>query len=211
MEHVLAAVGWLAAEGEGGQGAATHESATLPILPYLPELVFGLVCFAIILAIASKMFVPAMEKAYAERRDAIEGDMSRAENALAEAEELKRQHQAQLTEARSDAARLREEAREQGASIIAEMRDQAQVEAARILENANKQIEAERGQAMQQLKGDVGQLSTDLASRIVGESLHDETRQRGIVERFIADLEAGRISGGQGAAATAPAAREVDF
>lgn len=208
MEHVLAAAGWFAIE----PGAAENpdQSASLPILPYLPELVFGIVCFVVILAIAAKMFVPAMEKAYAERRDAIEGDMSRAERALAEAEDLKRKHQAQITEARSDAARLREEAREQGASIIAEMRDQAQVEAARILENATKQIETERAQAMQQLKGDVGRLSTDLASRIVGESLHDETRQRGIVERFIADLEAGRIAGRTGPAQTF-AAREVDF
>lgn len=210
MEHVVAVAGLLAAEG--GEGTeATHASASLPILPYLPELIFGIVAFLIIYAIAAKMFIPAMEKAYAERRDAIEGDMSRAEHALAEAEDLKRQHQAQLTEARSDAARVREEAREQGASIIAEMRDQAQVEAARILENANKQIEAERSQAMTQLKGDVGRLSTDLASRIVGESLHDETRQRGIVERFIADLEAGRVSGGSAPVAKEAVSREVDF
>ena len=37
-------------------------------------------------------------------------------------------------------------------------------------------------------------LSTDLASRIVGESLHDEARQKGIVERFLAELEAGEIA-----------------
>jgi F-type H+-transporting ATPase subunit b len=39
----------------------------------------------------------------------------------------------------------------------------------------------------------VGRLSTDLASRIVGESLHEETRQKGIVDRFLAELEAGEI------------------
>ena len=43
------------------------------------------------------------------------------------------------------------------------------------------------------LRSEVGRLSTDLASRIVGESLHDETRQRGIVDRFLAELEAGEI------------------
>jgi F-type H+-transporting ATPase subunit b len=44
-----------------------------------------------------------------------------------------------------------------------------------------------------QLRSEVGRLSTDLASRIVGESLEDETRQRGIVDRFLADLESGTI------------------
>lgn len=42
-------------------------------------------------------------------------------------------------------------------------------------------------------RADVGQLSTDLASRIVGESLHAETRQKGIVERFLAALESGAV------------------
>ena len=43
------------------------------------------------------------------------------------------------------------------------------------------------------LRGEVGRLSTDLASRIVGESLHDEVRQKGLVERFLAELESGAI------------------
>ena len=43
------------------------------------------------------------------------------------------------------------------------------------------------------LRGEVGRLSTDLAGRIVGESLEDEARQKGIVERFLAELESGDI------------------
>ena len=52
---------------------------------------------------------------------------------------------------------------------------------------------AERQSAVTSLRGEVGRLSTDLASRIVGESLQDEVRQKGIVERFLAELEAGDI------------------
>ena len=73
------------------------------------------------------------------------------------------------------------------------MREQAASEAARITETAHKQIEAERQQAVVSLRGDVGRMSTDLASRIVGESLDDETRQQGIVERFLAELESGDV------------------
>ncbi len=36
-------------------------------------------------------------------------------------------------------------------------------------------------------------MSTELAGRIVGESLEDETRQRNIVERFLAELESGEV------------------
>ena len=52
---------------------------------------------------------------------------------------------------------------------------------------------AERQQALVSLRKDVGRISTDLAGRIVGESLEEETRQRGIVERFLAELESGDV------------------
>jgi F-type H+-transporting ATPase subunit b len=142
--------------------------------------------------VATKV-VPNLEKAYAERTAAIEGGMQQAEEAQQQAQAALEQYQAQLTEARAEAARIREEAREQGAAIVVEMRGHAQAEAARITEAAHKQIEAERQQAVVSLRSEVGRLSTDLASRIVGESLHEETRQKGIVDRFLAELEAGEI------------------
>ena len=173
--------------------AADPEASALPILPYLPELVVGLIIFGIYYLIVRKTVFPNLEKAYDERKAAIEGGMNKAEDAQREAEAVLREYQAQLSEARDESARIREDAREQGAAIIAEMRDQAQSEANRITANAQKQIEAERHQALVSLRAEVGQLSTDLASRIVGESLHEETRQKGIVDRFLAELEADEI------------------
>ncbi|HET7276763.1 MAG TPA: F0F1 ATP synthase subunit B [Dermatophilaceae bacterium] len=176
-------------------GLATADTTgdRLPILPLWGELVFGVVAFAILYWVVAKRVVPRLEEVYAERTAAIEGGMQQAEQAQAEAQAALEQYQAQLHEARAEANRIREEAREQGASIVAELRAQAQTEAARITDSAKKQIEAERQQAIVQLRSEVGTLSTDLASRIVGESLHDETRQKGIVDRFLAELEAGEI------------------
>ncbi|WP_420485492.1 F0F1 ATP synthase subunit B [Intrasporangium calvum] len=168
-------------------------SATLPILPYLPELVFGLIAFAIIYWVVQSKVVPNLEKAYAERTEAIQGGIHKAEEAQAQAQAALEQYQAQLTEARAEASRIREDAKAQGAQIIAEMREQAASEAARLTDIAHKQIEAERQQAIVSLRSDVGRMSTDLASRIVGESLHEETRQKGIVERFLAELESGDV------------------
>ena len=166
----------------------------LPILPHYGELIFGLIAIAILYVIVQKKVVPNLEKAYADRTAAIEGGMHKAEEAQAQAQAALEQYQAQLSEARAEATRIREEAREQGAAIVAEMRGQAQAEAARITRVAPRsRSSAERQQAVVSLRSEVGRLSTDLASRIVGESLHDETRQRGIVDRFLAELEAGEI------------------
>ena len=111
------------------------------------------------------------------------------DEAKAEAYEAKEEFISQIADARHEAARIREEAREQGAAIVAELREQAQTEANRIVEHAHVQIQAERQQALTSLRVEVGTLATTLAGRIVGESLEDDERSRRVVERFLADLE----------------------
>ena len=165
----------------------------LPLLPHPAELIVGLIAFAILYWIYATKVVPKMETMYEERAAAIEGGMAQAEEAQAEARAALEKYNAQLAGARTEANEIRESAREQGASIVAEMRGQAQAEAARITESAQRQVEAERQQAVVQLRQEVGTLSTDLASKIVGESLQDEVRQKGMVDRFLADLEAGDV------------------
>ena len=169
------------------------EADQLPVLPHKGELIFGLIAIAILYVIVKKKVVPNLEKAYADRTAAIEGGMHKAEEAQQQAQAALEQYKAQLAEARVEACGIRQEAQERGAAIIAELRAQAQIEANRLTEAAHKQIEAERQQAVVSLRSEVGRLSTELASRIVGESLHDETRQSGIVERFIAELESGAV------------------
>jgi F-type H+-transporting ATPase subunit b len=176
-----------AAEGVGWPEA-------LPLLPHPAELIIGLIAFGILYWIFAKKVVPRMEAMYDERAAAIEGGMAQAEEAQAEARAALEQYNAQLAGARAEANEIRESAREQGASIVAEMRGQAQAEAARITESAKRQVEAERQQAVVQLRQEVGTLSTSLASKIVGESLEDEVRQKGIVDRFLAELEAGEVT-----------------
>ena len=205
----------MAPAAEGGEEGGFWATAA-PIIPHPLEFFFGLAVLAIIYVVVRRTIMPRLEKIYADRTAAIEGGISKAEEAQAAAQAALEQYNAQLQEAREEATRIREDAKAQGTQIIAELRDKANQEAARISDSAHKQIEAERQHAITQLRGEVGRLSTDLASRIVGESLEDETRQRGIVERFLSELEAGTIApekastaesvGDAGSASSAPTA-----
>ena len=171
-------------------GVLAAEEEPNPLLPHLSEIIVGAVAFALLLWFLQKKVFPVFEKTFAERRDAIEGGMERAKEAEEEAKETLAQYREQLADARHEAARLREDAREQGAAIIAEMREQAQAEARRLTEQAHQQIEADKSTALTQLRTQVGTLATDLAGRIVGESLEDDARQRRVVDRFLDELEA---------------------
>ncbi|MDP9860773.1 MULTISPECIES: F0F1 ATP synthase subunit B [Streptosporangium] len=175
---MIQAASLLAAE-EGGN----------PLIPHTYELVVGVFAFLVVLVVVGKILTPRIQKTLVERTEAIEGGIQKAQDAQAEAQALLKQYKDQLSEARHEASRLREEAREQGAQIKAELREEAQAEARRLVEAAHAQIEADRQQAFAQLRAEIGRLSTELASRIVGESLEDEARQRRTVDRFLEELE----------------------
>jgi F-type H+-transporting ATPase subunit b len=160
-----------------------------PLVPSWPELISGLIAFFLVFGLLAKILLPRIQKTLAERTDAIEGGLKRAEDAQAQAAQVLEQYRAQLAEARHEAARLREEAREQGAQIVAEMREQGRAESDRLIAAAQAQIEADRQQAVVSLRAEIGSLSVELASRVVGESLESEARQRRIVDRFLAQLD----------------------
>lgn len=175
MTHAVAAV---AAE-------ATHN----PLLPETSDLVWATLCFLVLLVFFWKLVIPNFLKMLDERSAAIEGNIAKADEAQNKAEALLDQYTAQLADARSEAAQIREQAREDGKRIVSEQKEQATVEAARITTTAQAQIEAERKSAAASLRTEVGSLAIDLASGVIGESLKDDQKAAGIVDRFLADLE----------------------
>jgi F-type H+-transporting ATPase subunit b len=160
-----------------------------PLTPDLTELIIGAISFFIVFGVLARVLLPRIQKTLEERTDKIEGGLRRAEEAQEEANLLLEQYRAQLAEARHDAARLREEAREQGAQIKAELRAEGEAQRQQLVDSAQAEIDASRQQAVNSLRAEVGTLAVQLASRIVGESLEDETRQRRTVDRFLAQLE----------------------
>lgn len=160
-----------------------------PLLPVWPEILIGALMFGIIFFVFYKKLLPSINSALEKRHDEIVGGMERAEATQAEARQTLEEYRAQLADARHEAARLRQEAQEQGAALIAEMREEGQRQREEIIAAGHAQIEADRRQAAEALRQDVGKLATELAGRLVGESLEDHARQSRTIDRFLDDLE----------------------
>ena len=174
-----------------------------PLLPHTAEIIIGLVAFGVLFYFLRKYVLPVFERTYAERTAAIEGGIKQAEQAQAEAQRTLEEYRAQLADAREVAARIRADAQRQGAEIIAEMRADAEAQAERIVARANAQMASEREQVVRSLRTEVGTIATELAGRVVGESLADDARAQRVVERFLADLESAN-----GAAASTAAGQD---
>lgn len=166
--------------------AAEEES---PVLPHPTEIILGLVAFLILLFLLRKYAVPRFENLYEERTAKIEGGIEKAEEAQAKAEQALEQYKAQLADARSEAAKIRDDARLEAEQIKEELRAEAQEESRRIVSQGEAALQAQKAQIVAELRAELGRNSVELASRIVGESLEDEARRRGTVDRFLAELE----------------------
>ena len=178
-----------------------EEGPQNPLIPAVPELIIGLICFLIVFGVLGKKLLPTIQKTLDERHDAIEGGLERAEQAQAEANRTLEEYKAQLAEARHEAARITEHAREQGAVIIAEMKEEGQRQREAIIVAGHAQIDADRRQVTTALRQDVGRIATDLAGRVVGESLEDSARQSRIIDRFLDELDAKSVTASNSGAA----------
>lgn len=169
-----------------------------PIAPIWQEIVIGTIAFAVLVFILGKYVWPRMEETFQARVDAIEGGIKKAEDAQHEAAALHEQYKQQLAEARTEAARIRDEARADAAGIREEAAVRAREESDRIIQAGRDALAAERGSIVRELRSELGSLAVDLAGRIVGESLADEARRHGTVERFLDELgEAAPAGGGK--------------
>lgn len=171
-----------AEEAENGEGGLEI------LLPATSELIAGIIAFAIVFFFIWRFAVPAINRALEQRQAAISGQIEDAEKAKVEAESLLADYKAQLAEARAEANRIVDEAREDAEQVKSDIVAKAEEEAAQIREKAREDAAAEKDRALTEARSQVGDISVDLAGRIVGESL-DAQAHRELIDRYLSDLE----------------------
>ncbi|HEY2173997.1 MAG TPA: F0F1 ATP synthase subunit B [Mycobacteriales bacterium] len=164
------------------------EAASIFLIPNA-TFIAELVAFLVILAVLWRWVVPPIQKAMRERQELIRTQLEESREAKEKLESARSEYEESLHEARAKAAEIRENARAEAQAIVEEMRTQAQTEADRIRVRGEEQLAAQRRQVIAELRTEIGQMSVQLASRIVGESLDDDARRHGTVDRFIGELD----------------------
>ena len=158
-------------------------------LPETYDIVWSLIILIIVALFFYKFFLPKFQSVFDERTAKIEGGLAKAEQAQKDAEEAKKKYQAQLSTARVEASKIRDDARAEASHIIADARSRAETEAAQITANAERSLESQQQKAMVNLKGEVGSLATSLASKILGSELQVSAVQTQMIDQMLADME----------------------
>ena len=158
------------------------------LLPPVNELIAGIIAFAIVFFFVWRYATPAINRMLEQRQEAISGQLKEAEKAKAEAESLLADYKGQLAEARAEGNKIIEEARESAEEMKAEIIAKAETEAEQIRARARDDAAGERERALAEARSQVGDISIDLAGKIVGESL-DQQAHQALIDRYLADLE----------------------
>jgi F-type H+-transporting ATPase subunit b len=150
----------LAAASEGGPTNFLLPNGTIIVETLL---------FLIVFFVFYRLIVPPLTNAMRERDEMVRKQVEDREEAARRLKQAEERYGKALAEARGEAAKIRDEARADAQKIRDEMRGQADREVARIRQQGEAQLAAQREQAVEQLRGELDGLSTDLASRIVGQ------------------------------------------
>jgi F-type H+-transporting ATPase subunit b len=165
------------------------QGATTNFLLPNATLIVELLAFLLILWVLKRYVWPPLQQAMDQRQATIRKQLEDAEEAARKLKAAEERYQSALSEARTEAAKIRDAARADADRLREELREQALAEVARIKQRAEEQLAAERDQVVRELRAEIGGLAVTLAERIIGETLSDDDARRATVDRFLSDLD----------------------
>ncbi|WP_291871511.1 F0F1 ATP synthase subunit B [Maribacter sp.] len=123
------------------------------------------------------------------REESINNALESAENAKKEMQNLQADNDKLLKEARAEREAMLKEAREIKEKMISDSKELAQAEGDKIIIKAQEAIESEKKAALADIKNQVGNLSVEIAEKVIKEQLSDKDKQLKLVESLLGDIK----------------------
>lgn len=156
-------------------------------IKYIAELV----AFVLIIAIIVRYIAPRINPILAKQQGVIEKQAADADEAREKLAEAERSYQSAVTDARTEAAQIRENARAEAQRTVEDLTAQAHEESERIVARGEEQLANQRSAVVRELRAEIGSLAADLSEQIVKQRLFDETQVSATVDAFLSGLERG--------------------
>lgn len=154
---------------------------------------FGLVfwtaiTFLLLLFILRKFAWKPILGAVSEREEGIKNALASAEMAKEEMANLKSDNEKILKEARAERDTLLKEARDMKNNIISEAKEEAKAQAAKLMEQTKVAIENEKAKAVTEMKNQMGEISVNIAEKIVKDQLSNKDKQLKLIEDLLKEV-----------------------
>ncbi len=156
----------------------------------LGTFLFVTLSFLLLLFLIKKFAWGSITTILQQRADKIANDLDSAEASRIKAAKLAEERKQQLLDSRNEAQtivnRAKETADKSGQAIISDAKD----EAVNLKEKAKEEVALERKQVLESLKGEIGEVSIQLATKIMQQELTKESHET-LINSYIEGLGSG--------------------
>jgi F-type H+-transporting ATPase subunit b len=172
---------------------AESGSGSFLVSPNVGLMVWTLLVFGIAMWLLYKLAFPRIAEALDRRQHAIEESIDAAERTRREADRLLEEYRERLAQARSQADEIVTRARRTGESAEAELLAEARAKREEMMEQTRREIDAETRRAIQQIRGEVADLTIAATEKVTRKAL-DGDDQRRLVEEALSELDFATLS-----------------
>ncbi|WP_037287107.1 F0F1 ATP synthase subunit B [Saccharibacillus sacchari] len=122
-----------------------------------------------------------------KRRELVLSQLNEAAETRSEAAAYVEQQKEALQQARQEAYEILEQSRQTSSKQADALLAQAKEETARMKDEAIRDIDSEKNKAMAALRGEVGRVSVQIASKLIEKEI-DEKANEGLVDQYLKDV-----------------------
>ena len=145
--------------------------------------------FCLFWILVGKFAFKPIKNALKKREFDIQSALDEAKNAREEMAKLNADNQRLLNEAREERSKMLREAKETGDKLIAEAKGKAKEEAQKIVTDARNEIENQKNKAIIEVKNKVGQMSIDIAEKLIRQQLGQTQEQKTLVDKLVNEIK----------------------
>ncbi len=142
----------------------------------------------IVFVILRKAGFPVITKMIEDRKAFIDESLKKAHEANEKLANIQKEGESILQEAREKQAAILREAAETRDAIVGKAQDKAREEGARLLSDAKAQIESEKQNAIREIRGQVAELSVQIAEKVLKAKLSDDKAQMDMINRLLDEV-----------------------
>jgi F-type H+-transporting ATPase subunit b len=157
----------------------------LDISTFAPQLVWLAISFIVLYLLMAWLGLPRIGKAIGARRDRIDGDLARAAQVKADAEEVLAAYQKGLAEARGEAQATLKATTDRLAAEAAERQRELAQRLAQQIAAAEARIAAMKNEALAEIRGIALDVGRAVVEKLTG-AVPDDARMAAAVERTLA-------------------------
>lgn len=150
--------------------------------------------FLVVLFILWKFGFPVITKMVRERKAFIDDSLRKAHEANARLENIQKEGESILQEARQKQAQILKEAADTRDAIVAKAQEKAREEGNRLMKEAKAEIESEKQAALNEIRAQVALLSVKVAERILRAELSSDKKQMETIDKLLDEVAADGVT-----------------